>query len=234
MRIEKSLLLKSDFETAESIFEGQLGNRKVTPDYMNGVASTIAVIALGLLSSSSFRIGSLFGLADVVLKLGPILLFSDAKKDTSKFTDEILQDSAFDSCVLVPIVEEAIFRLGMQTCLQRLFAWALPHSMIFLPFGITMSSATVAAILVSSVVFGVVHLDNGHDLVVSQSIGAFFGGLIKGYLMETDGFIAACAAHIVNNSTAIIPIKICLAAFGLPESDSVDIQDKSPKEALVV
>jgi len=217
MRIENSLLHGRCNEKKTFELDGSLGNHKVAPDYMNGVASTVAVIAIGLFSSESFRFGSLVGLAHLIIKIVPVVLFSRGENERSKFSKEIMEENAFDTGVAIPVLEETIFRLGLQTSLRSLFTMTLPSSIVVLPFGIALSSAAIGAILVSSAIFGAVHLSNEHDSVVTQALSAFSGGLVKGYLMEVDGFVAACAAHIVNNAGLIVPIKVCLAAFG--ESD---------------
>jgi len=219
MQIEKFFLRNQNLEINTFEQEGQLGVRKATPNYMNGVASSIAVIAIGLFSSESFRFGSYLGFAHLITKVVSAVLFSKESKSKSSYEKEVMEESAFDICIFAPILEEAIFRLGIQTCLRSLFAMTLPSSIVFLPFGVTLSSAAVGAILVSSVVFGAAHLSNDHDSVGTQAILAFSGGLIRGCLMETNGFLAACAAHIINNSVILLPFRIYLAGTKGTEPD---------------
>lgn len=84
------------------------------------------------------------------------------------------------SCVLAPLVEEAVFRAGMQQHLKQagLSPWY--------------------AILITALVFGIIH---GNSM---QALPAILLGIVLGWFYEKRGYTLAVLAHMANNSLALL------------------------------
>jgi hypothetical protein len=199
------------------------GSQPEAGRYTKGIITTTATIAIGLLVSRDFRIGALAGCFDLLIKIVPLSLFrrsgpssAEEVRESQEYIDRFLRNSATDSCIFMPVVEEIFFRLCMQWGIQVLLTKILPHIIWVFPFG-TLSLSAMIAIVIASVAFGLMHLANDHGTVRVQAMGAFIGGLIKGVLSVKYGFVAAAAAHICNNALLVIPLKILLTKRGLSQ-----------------
>jgi len=204
MRIESITLQK---KSSEMIGErvGSLDEHKVNPHYMDGVIPTIAAVTVGFLFPK-FRLGALVGLAQL-LPQAPIIAAVMPGLSEEPFYKEILSGNALIGCVFVPVFEEVIFRIFLESGIQRISEMAFSSSIVMLPFGIPLSSATLATILISSAIFGFVHVFNEHKLTHLQAVHAFVGGVAYSFLNRGVGLEAACAGHIMNNSAILLPLR---------------------------
>lgn len=74
--------------------------------------------------------------------------------------------------------------------------------------GTGLSIATTVAIIASAAFFGLIHAFNDHKNSHLQAVVATIGGVILGVTAAQYGLAAAIAAHIVNNTLAIIVAKL--------------------------
>lgn len=108
----------------------------------------------------------------------------------------ILEDSFMDMsnniwgilsmAVAAPILEECLFRGAIEGHLIR--TWKRPW----------------LAVVVSALVFGIIHMNP------AQMLFAFLAGLVLGWLyMRTHSVLPGIVGHILNNSMAVVTMRIC-------------------------
>lgn len=110
------------------------------------------------------------------------------------FTIKLLMFPLF--CVVIPIAEELVFRQGLQPFLKEVFDPAPSH--------LSQMIATIKAIAVTSLIFGVYHFSNYFvgmplDLVILQVIATTVAGITLGVLKECVGLEACLGMHLTNN-----------------------------------
>ena len=95
-------------------------------------------------------------------------------------------------CIVLPIVEEGIFRGLIQSGLQSLFFKILPATIMC-----TLPLPTLVAIGISSLLFGAVHIPNNAKW---QPITASLKGVVSGILFSHYGLAASIFEHMINNT----------------------------------
>ncbi len=171
----------------------------------------ISVIAIGIICSPVFKIGAITGavtLSITVLSLGLLVSLGLLKKtDGGAYLEKIRKMPACATAVFIPILEEAIFRGGLQRGLTELGKQVLTHKVWQLPLGVYLSTASLVAIVATSVLFGAVHALNDHEGASQQAFITGFHGFVMGVLAANYGILASIGAHIINNTLAVTAIK---------------------------
>ncbi|MFA6118292.1 MAG: CPBP family intramembrane glutamic endopeptidase [Parachlamydiales bacterium] len=126
------------------------------------------------------------------------------------YSQETEKISLTETTFVAPIIEEAIFRVGIQNCLSI--------------FGNNFS------LVGSSLLFGAGHLLNDHNGRFLQAILATWGGFVLGKTYIQSGFLASVALHSMNNMLSFLPSK--LEALTSKKEDDVfyDVIDNQSNE----
>jgi membrane protease YdiL (CAAX protease family) len=111
----------------------------------------------------------------IELGYGPFTFFENYVNNLT-----ITSLSLLNTCILVPIIEEFIYRVFIFKKLQHIYP-------------------SKKCIIVSALIFGVIHLN------YSQTINAFFIGLILGWIYYyTHSFFLVAFLHILNNTYFVV------------------------------
>ena len=124
----------------------------------------------------------------------------------SEYAKNALSDPIF-SGVIVPVVEEVIFRAGIQAYLTEAFKGYISASSVTV-LGIALPGST-AAIAVASVIFGAAHAFNPHEGAGFQAVLATVIGGYFGVVYHQLGLGASCLAHIFHNTMLLIYTEAC-------------------------
>ena len=160
-------------------------------DYLYGprhlMQKIIIFYTIGILCSSEFLIGVKYQFLAFIpqILLGTIIgkvIPNDPSKE--EHSNQIYEDLPFAICVVVPIIEEIIYRGILLT-------------------GFTYILSDIVAILLSSFIFGIVHLTNNKNDSHKQSICAGIGGILHGTLMINYGLWASIGSHVINNTMIV-------------------------------
>lgn len=117
------------------------------------------------------------------------------------YDGEDLSKMGLEICILVPILEEVIFR-GM---IQPGIKFTVKHLVQpFVSAEAALKIATITAIGLTAILFGVVHFTNHtHWLVgLPQVVMATFGGIVHGIEREYGTLAMPIADHIAHNTIA--------------------------------
>lgn len=165
-------------------------------DYLGDV---FPVVMLGCAASSDFSLGLIVGgvTAITTFKIHELM---DRAGQLNKLSKESIQDllKEIDENPLLivlwlPILEEFIFRGGLQSLLSLSLSYTNPD----------LESNVVAlyAVMLTSLLFGLAHIPNSkNNDNYPQMIRCIFAGLAFGALYEQKGIFPAIAAHIANNT----------------------------------
>jgi hypothetical protein len=166
----------------------------------------VGSIAIGILCAPNFALGLAAGgalwVVGTTINTGLSILCN--RKDNSKYTKEIINRS-LEVALLAPVIEELIFRGGMQPLFTRAIVWLVPAATAVF-FGTGLGTATVVSIVVTSVLFGLLHLANKdvNENVHFQVIYAGILGIPLGILAVQFGLGTSIAAHIIINTISTI------------------------------
>lgn len=164
--------------------------------------------------------------------IGSVLFFSHIMyRNMTKNSEEVdskLDDSDLEyiskldwgnTVLTAPVLEELIFRGGVQGTSQL----ALSHLFsLFSDSDQTEKIASIAAIILTSALFGAVHMTNGHSRAKAQSISAAIGSIPYGFMRERFGLISSIGAHMANNFWVIGS----LAAVSTSEKEPKEVEKK--------
>lgn len=160
------------------------------------LTTVIALSATGVLPAALW-ISALIGTAGLGLNL--ILAAGLATKDENSSYQQFLIKSSPITVVLgAPVLEEVIFRGGLQKLLIVIFRVILPAASVII-FGFSLTPAALVGIGFSSLAFGLAHAVNDHKNNWVQAFLATITGLTYGFTVHTLGFSAGIIAHCVNN-----------------------------------
>jgi membrane protease YdiL (CAAX protease family) len=116
--------------------------------------------------------------------------------------------------VVLPILEEGVFRGCLQPLLTRIILFLVPSAAVpaacTLWLGTPMSVALTISIIATALIFGIAHLSNGgmHRHSVIQSLFATLGGIIDGVAAAKLGLVASMTAHMIINTCTITEVKL--------------------------
>lgn len=221
--VDKKQEVLTDKEVEELLrrCDEKVQNRKVeleqtTKRSLKDMRSTVAVIALGILISPAYRIGTLIGIGSFVAFLIVLIIYgyatgkkSDENSEYGKYLREI---HPFIPTIVSPVIEETVFRGALQ------------------PLFTVLTRSSLIGNIVQAALFGYVHLSNKHNDNKIQATKCFASGLILGELNNRFGFIAPVAEHIMNNTAAIAGMLICSKSEKNKETDEEN-KDLELKEA---
>ncbi|MBS3904178.1 MAG: CPBP family intramembrane metalloprotease [Simkania sp.] len=217
----RSPLLQTAHESAAPLFKQPLWQELVP---------VISTIALGVFYSPVFCFGAAVGVIDCsVHTILSYTLFSNPEQSNKgTYLKELIDTSAFITCVVGPIIEEFLCRGLLLHALKHVATTIFTNRSILLPLGIAMPASTIAAIIISSVIFGMLHLSNDHEGATDQVILCTLGGLTYGVLAESFGITASIGAHIANNSLLISLLKIVHSISPLETSSKPKLSQHAP------
>lgn len=165
----------------------------------------VALIGVGAAFLPHFALGCAIAAGVLVINLviATVVRFfvkSEVKQDYL----EMLENKQLLVTLGAPILEELIFRGAMLQLSLLLIGLAFPPALIlpFLNTGLAIAAAT--AILITAVVFGLVHASNAEKNNYAQVANAFLGGLAFGFLAIQFGLLVAIGAHVLNNTIACL------------------------------
>lgn len=166
---------------------------------------TIGCVALGIIKVPNFSLGLAAGTVLYLVSYTSVFLLKAAglyhEDKQSKYIQE-LRKNAFIGSLACPIIEEFIFRAGVQPlaahCIQRLIPATAGSFM-----GTNLSLALTISMVVTASFFGLAHYTNNHKNLHLQAGIATIGGISFGVLAAKFGIGASIAAHIANNTIAI-------------------------------
>lgn len=158
---------------------------------------TAVFFTAGILYSSEFLMGVKTGILDIGITapIGCLLLYyfsSPVKEDNSSYEDVCL-DKPIAASITVPIMEELLFRVGLQTVVKYCIN----------------SESSIIHVIITALIFGVTHLTNSHTATKEQAVASSISGLLYGLLFEYYGILASIGAHTINN-TILISIQLMI------------------------
>jgi len=107
-------------------------------------------------------------------------------------------------CIAAPLVEELIFRAGLQRGMVWFFKFLLPSTPLSL-LGISMPLSAAVAIAVSGTIFGLAHVSNHYEHPALPLLSVTTAGIfVEGLLYHFYGLPASIFSHAVNNTLATI------------------------------
>lgn len=160
------------------------------------ILSATGILPTGYLIAS---IGSVCLLSANII-IGFILktILNRGDDSDSEYKKDILKASLFYTAVLIPFLEEALFRGSLQKVCQSILEKIIVGSAIVI-LGFPFSMAALGAIFIASAIFGAMHYFNPHKNSDIQAIVTTIDGIFWGILFYQYGLPAAILAHCVNN-----------------------------------
>jgi membrane protease YdiL (CAAX protease family) len=166
---------------------------------------TIALSAAGVLPLTILTVAkiSVIALGIKVVIAGVVSAYQKKEDEKeSAYEKRIKEMHPIAPAVLIPIVEEGIFRGILQGGLYWVLARIVPLATVTL-LGIQFSAAALASILIAGSIFGIIHATNGHDLANVQAfVAALSGVFVLGPLYHFYGLWASILDHIMTNTLA--------------------------------
>lgn len=158
---------------------------------------TALFFTAGILYSDEFLIGVKMGTLVTITMLPIFSLFLYylsplVKQDTIDHIDDCLT-KPFVGAIIAPIMEELLFRAGLQTAIKYCIQ----------------SKTSVIHVILTALIFGLAHLSNTHDVTKFQAIASSITGIGFGLLFEYYGIWASIGGHTINN-TILISIQLML------------------------
>lgn len=195
---------------------------------------TGAVLSYGAMLYPGFALGAACGFINLILKIPLSMLVRSAPQEEeckkSTYVKSIVKNP-LSGAITIPIIEEAIFRGGLQTILDIALKYFIPVSAEILVPMLSISLATTLAITITAVAFGLAHWSNNHSGAGTQAMLATWSGLVLGVLCAKYGIFASIGSHIMNNTVAI---GLLLASPQIDEKTESNITkniDEVPLEA---
>lgn len=115
-----------------------------------------------------------------------------------------ITENPWTSCIVLPVVEEGIFRGLIQSGLQKLFFRILPASIIY-----TFPLPALVAMGISGLLFGAAHLSN--NIKWQPIFSGLKGAVVYGPLFYHYGLLSAIFGHVLNN-TLVTTVKYSLTS----------------------
>ncbi len=171
------------------------------------ITATIFLSFFGYLPATLFpaamiSLGSIACMRVADETIGRFLPYKNIKKSQGTYGDEIAILPPVVPCVLIPIIEEGIYRFFLQRNLQTLLSSYLPL-VTFSLLGYPMILPALAAIISAGIFFGTLHAFNDHKHAYRQAFACALCGFSLGFLFSSFGLWASCLMHIINNTLAI-------------------------------
>lgn len=167
---------------------------------------TIGAIAIGTFFAPNFAVGlaagAALGAANIVILVALQTLGIVKPEETESEYAKTLREFPASGTVVAPVIEELLFRGGLQPLMARAIVWIVPAAAAAF-LGTPLSVATTVAIVATAAIFGFAHLFNSHPNAHWQAIFSTMGGISFGLIAAQFGLPAAIAAHIANNTLAI-------------------------------
>lgn len=157
------------------------------PNFALGFAAGMGIYAVHVITTQLLR---------------AVDLIENVKERRSKY-EKILAEQTFETAFIYPIVEEALFRGGLQTLLTYATQSFVPATAAVL-LGPHFTIAATVSVVATGIFFGAIHYFNKHKHAGAQVIHASLGGIVLGTLNVQFGIGAAFAAHIANNTLDMI------------------------------
>lgn len=116
-----------------------------------------------------------------------------------------ITENPWATCIVLPVVEEGIFRGLIQSGLQHLFFRILPAAIIC-----TLPLPALIAMGISGLLFGAAHLSN--NIKWQPIFSGLKGAVVYGPLFYHYGLLATIFAHTLNN-TLVTTVKYSLTSM---------------------
>jgi membrane protease YdiL (CAAX protease family) len=177
---------------------------------VTGIATTIILSATGVLPASVLLTAKVSAIGTGVIILITLIknLLENKEHKESKYSKSVNSSSPFTICCSGPIIEEFLFRGGVQQCLQIVLREFVPVVALCL-FGVQIPLSAVLAMGVASTVFGAMHARNSHANAGWQAIMCGIGSFcVEAPLFYFHGLWASCLAHIMHNTIIMILVEM--------------------------
>lgn len=145
-------------------------------------------------------------------------------QERNEFEQLILNLPPYLTCVLVPAIEEVVFRTLVQGGLYAALSYVLPATAVIAVVGLEFPLAAVVSIVATGVIFGLAHGSNHRDdpfarisQVALTSIGSIF---VEGPLYYAFGLWASTVAHITHNTLSLGTYEAVLSCQQVNSTDS--------------
>jgi len=115
-----------------------------------------------------------------------------SNKEKVEEAEEIAENHPIIPCVLLPVVEEGIFRGILQSGLQSLLTRFIPNTLIW-----SLTLPALLAIGITSVLFGAAHIPLNNPW---QPLTAALNGVVYGLLFYHYGLPSAIFKHMIHNT----------------------------------
>lgn len=177
-----------------------------------GIGATLLLSSMGILSSS-YLLAARISVMSISIGLFLNFLYHHiVNKDPSlpEKTEDLDPNRSIPLSyigVYGPIIEELIFRLGVQGTLQFLFRNDIPPRIITL-LGIAMPATNIAAMILSGMIFGISHYSRERNNVAQVLYTGISGIFVEGALYAAFGLAPAIFAHIINNTISLAILEI--------------------------
>jgi len=203
------------FSHANDIFWDTEKLKSFLHDWYLDLIPTLCVMGIGSVLVPHFALGLAVGVLDYIVKTLIVLFLEhvvghEFTEISQKYHDHITKNR-FDLTLWGPILEELMFRFALQVLLPlMIFATFAPSFIPFLFAGLNV--VTACCILITSIMFGLVHLgtSENHDNY-EHAISATMGGIVYGVLavsfitpLAPFDIAAPIAAHIAYNTLCCI------------------------------
>ena len=128
-------------------------------------------------------------------------------RERSEFEQLILNLPPYIPCVLVPAIEELVFRTLVQGGLYAALSYVLPATAVITVVGLEFPLAAVVSIVGAGVIFGLAHGSNHPDdpfaSISHIALSSISGIFVEGPLYYAFGLWASTLAHITYNTLAL-------------------------------
>lgn len=119
-----------------------------------------------------------------------------ANQEAGEVYTKLLLENVFKVAVVIPVIEEVIFRVIVQGTFHWIAQKVFPDRDISI-FSHQIKLAALVSVVASAILFGLAHYSNG--MGITQLVACTVMGLILGALREKTGILSSISAHITNN-----------------------------------
>lgn len=156
------------------------------------ILSSVSLLpAYFLITAKISLIGTIINLL-ILVSLQTLQTPNNGKEVEVSEEQDMMEKHPLIPCLILPVIEEGIFRGILQAGLQKLFYRIVPFTIIG-----TLPLPTLLAIGIASLLFGAAHIPNN---LKWQPLTTTISGVFNGILFYHYGLAAAILKHTMNNT----------------------------------